>query len=160
MTQGEKSTVNGWRLSVWEYLGEAILAILASVLLFLIFGRVELHDRLCGLRSDLMTAVGIALGVSATVWVGFFAMLSSEFGKWLRVENQSFSYSRALAAPIFANLVGLLLLVFSACSDSLPSLVIGVVVLVYDLINFVTMVRNVNGLVGLWETWQQNHKSQ
>ena len=105
-----------------------------------------------------MLIVGIASGISTAVWVGFLALLSSEFGSWLRKKNEAVSYSRALATPILGYLLGLLFLLFVGCSQSALYLKLSVVVLTYDLINCVTMIRNVNGLVGLWQTWEQQRK--
>lgn len=159
MARGARYTLTGWLVPTWEYIGEAVLAGLVSALLFAIAGHDVLHERLCNLRSDLMLGVGVALGISATIWVGFFALLSSEFGAWLRQKNEAVSYSWALATPILAYLLGLLILMFTACSVSLSLLELNVFVLIYDLINCLTTIRNVNGLVGLWQTWEQQRKT-
>ena len=159
MTKGTQSSSNRWLLSAWEYAGELVLAVLVSVLLFVAAQQGVLQSQLCRLRNDLMLIVGIALGISATVWVGFLALLSSEFGVWLRKKNEAFSYSRALAVPLFGDLVGILLLLLAACSESLWLVKMNVFILIYDLINFVTLIRNVNGLVRLWQTWEQQRRS-
>ncbi|MGA8151805.1 MAG: hypothetical protein WB952_12705 [Terriglobales bacterium] len=142
-------------MSAWEYAGELILALLVSVLLFSFAPRAVLHEHLCSLRTDLMLILGIALGIGATVWVGFFALLGGEFGAWLRKKNEASHYSLALAAPIFSYLLGFLLLLFTACLESSWLTRMNVLVLTYDLINFITMIRNVNGVVRLWQTWEQ-----
>ncbi|MGO9403262.1 MAG: hypothetical protein ACLPVW_07305 [Terriglobales bacterium] len=132
-------------------MGEAVLSALLTVLIFIVMGRDVLHARLCSLRSDLMIIVGITLGVSATVWVGFFALLASEFGDWLRKKKEASPYAVALASPIFADLLGFLILLFAACATSSFLLTLTVFVLTYDLVNFITMIRNVIGLIGLWQ---------
>jgi len=154
-----KLTAGGWRLSAWEYLGEIVLACLLTVLGFLIVGQNDLQARLCSLRGDLMIIVGIALGISATVWVGFFALLASEFGGWLRKRNETSPYAVALASPIFVDLLGFLVLLFAGCSASSLLVRSTVIVLIYDLINVVTMIRNVIGLIALWETFEQSRRS-
>lgn len=117
-----------------------------------------LHERLCSLRADLIVIAGGALAISVAVWGIFLAMLNSDFGAWLRQRNQASAYSRALATPIFGDLLGILLLLFSACSESRTLVKLNVFVLTYDLINLVTMVRNMNGLVGLWQVKEREEK--
>ena len=154
-----KLAPGGWRLSAWEYLGEIVLASLLTVLVFIVVAQNDLQARLCCIRGDLMLIVGIALGISATVWVGFFALLASEFGAWLRKRNATSPYAVGLASPIFADLLGFLVLLFAGCSASSLLLRSTVFVLIYDLINVVTMIRNVIGLIVLWETFEQSRRS-
>ena len=153
-----KTALGLWRPSVWEYLGEAVLTCLLSVLVFLVVSQNILRVRLCSLRGDLMLIVGIALGLSATVWVGFFALLGSEFGAWLRKKSESSPYAVALASPILADLLGLLVLLFAGCSASFFLLCSTVFILIYDLMNVVTMIRNVIGLIVLWETFEETRR--
>jgi hypothetical protein len=160
VTQRKRPRLKGWLLAVWEYAGEIVLACLVSGLLFAIVGHDVLHNRLCSFRSDLMLSVGAGLGISATIWVSFFAVLPTEFGAWLRKKDEAVPYSWALATPILSYLLGLLSLLFTACSESVVLLQLNVFVLSYDLINFVTLIRNVNGLIGLWQTWEQQRKTQ
>jgi hypothetical protein len=145
-------------LTAWEYAGEIVLAFLISGLLFAAVGGGVMHERLCNLRGDLILIVGVAAGISTTVWAGFLALLSNEFGAWLRKKNEAVWYSRAFATPIFGYLLGLLILLFAGCSQSGLYLRLNVLVLTYDLINCVTMIRNVNGLIALWQTWEQQGK--
>ena len=141
---------------MWEYLVEVILASLSCWLVFILQDEEKLRVHLCGLRPDLMVIVGGALATAVAVWAILVGILTSDFGTWLRKKGEAAAYSRGLAVPIFAYLLGLLFLVFEGCPKTIPMLVLLVFVLLYGLINFITMIRNVNGLIRLWQTWQQS----
>lgn len=145
-----------WGLAVWEYLGELILALLLAVLTFVLAGVPIVAQRTCALRGDLMLAVGGVLSLSATVWVGFFALLVSKFGSWLRSRGQASAYAKALATPILADLIGFILLLLLTCPPSTVMIRLVLFVLFYDLINVVTMIRNVIGLISLWEIFRHD----
>ncbi len=145
-------------LAIWEYLGEWVLVGLVTALLFFVFGTDIVRKGLCDRRSDLMLSLGIAVGVTAAIWGVFFAVLATEFGAWLRKRDQASSYSRGLATPIFASLAAFAVLLFTPSSPSKPLVVADTVLLLYAAVNLVTLVRNVNGLVRLWQTWEQTQR--
>ncbi|PYV69921.1 MAG: hypothetical protein DMG96_32685 [Acidobacteria bacterium] len=145
-------------LSIWEYAGELILAGLFCVLVLVWFDLRDLLRTLCKLRTDLLTGIGVALGISVAIWVGLLTILSSEFGTWLRKKGEASAYSRALATPVLAYVLTFLLLLFTGCGDSRYVLVLNMFATIYGLINLVTMIRNVQGVVGLWQTWQRKQK--
>jgi hypothetical protein len=160
VTAPRESRLTGWRRSAWEYLVEVILASLLCWLLFRFVGQETLRIRLCALRSDLLLIFGVALAAAIAVWAIFVDILRGEFGAWLRKKGEARAYSTGLTAPVFVYLAGLLVLLFEECPKTLSALILTVFVLLYGLINFVTMIRNVNGLVGLWQTWQEHEKIQ
>ena len=145
----------GWRLSSWEYLVEIILASLSCWAVFILVGQDTVCTRLCSLRPELLGIVGGALAAAVGVWAILFDILRGEFGAWLREKEEASAYSAGLATPIFVFLLGLLVLLFDDCPEKLFASALAVFVLMYGLINFVTMIRNVSGLVRLWQTWQK-----
>lgn len=145
-------------LLIWEYVGELILAGLCCALLLSYFSVRDLHHTLCKLRPDLLAGVGVALGLSAVIWAGTLTMQASEFGAWLRKRGEASAYSRALATPVLIYVFVFLLLLVSACSDYSYVVAFIVFALIYGLINLVTMIRNVQGLVSLWQTWERTRK--
>ena len=110
---------------------------------------------MCGLRSDLLVGLGVLLAINAAVWAVLLAILSTDFGKWLRKRGEALAYTTALAAPIFISSFAFLVVMFEACSKTRFAPYLATFVLVYALINLVTMVRNVVGLVGLWQLMDQ-----
>jgi ABC-type microcin C transport system permease subunit YejE len=146
----------GWRLTAWEYFGEIVLAALCTWLVFDIWGAAVISKRLCEMRTDLLLLIGAGLAAAVAIWAIFIGMLAGDFGAWLREKGQASAYSQALAAPIFSYLLGLMVVLFAACSKAHLAVIAVAFLLIYNLVNFVTMVRNVNGLVGLWQAWQQN----
>jgi hypothetical protein len=147
-------------LATWEYAVELLLAALLSLLAFLLFGRETLHKNLCSLRGDLTVSFEVLLGTAVAVWVGFLAMLATSFGRWLRRKKEAYAYAVGLAAPAFIYFFALMVLVFTICSEGRAFVVLNVCILIYGLINFITMIRNINGLVGLWQVWEARPRSR
>jgi len=142
-------------LVVWEYAGEVLLGGLITFLLFRFLGEGRIREALCNLRPDLLVGVGVLLGISAGVWAGLLAILATDFGKWLRQMGEALAYTTALAAPIFISTLAFLTIMFEACSKNRYARYLSTFVLVYSLINLVTMIRNIIGLVGLWQLKDQ-----
>jgi hypothetical protein len=101
---------------------------------------------------DLILTFGVAIAISVAVWGIFLTVLTSEFGAWLRKRGEADHYARALAIPIFIDLLALLWLLFMIPANSVTTLVASIFLLVYGLINFITMIRNINGVVRLGQT--------
>jgi hypothetical protein len=87
-------------------------------------------------------------------------MLATAFGRWLRRKKEAYAYSVALAVPALIYFSALMVLVFTICSESRHWVVLNVFILIYGLINFVTMIRNINGLVRLWQVWEARPRSR
>ncbi len=112
--------------------------------------------------SQLEAAGLAAIGVSTAVWLGFLAMLAVPFGKELRRRRAAAIYSSALAFPIFVFLILVIVLMFlpdakekrqwQAWDLLMPQ--IACLLTLYAVINSITIVRNVLGLVRLWEDWE------
>lgn len=143
-------------LSIWEYLGEIVLAVLCCALVLSLFTLEEVHAVLCKLRGDLLVGVITAWALSAAIWIGMIAILASDFGKWLRRRGEAAAYSRALATPVIVYALVVALLIGGACSENRFMIEAKLLALAYSAINLVTIVRNVHGLVVLWQTWEQN----
>jgi hypothetical protein len=101
-----------WGESCWEYLGEILLAVFVCVLIYIWSQPEFVLKGLSDLRSDLLVSYGVAIAVSTAVWGIFLTILTTEFGTWLRGIGEAHRYSRALAFPIFVDLIALLTLVF------------------------------------------------
>ena len=138
-------------LTTWAYAGEFIAAALLSMALFLLIGPPVVSGWVFARKQDLMVLTITAAGVSGVIFAAFFAVLSSEFGKKLRLKNVATLYATAFAFP---------LLVFLGASASMGAvskgtdtilLKIATFMLVYSLLNCYTMVKNVIGLVKLWQ---------
>lgn len=150
-----------WRgipLSVWEYLGELILATLSCVLFRLHYSTADLLELLCRLRSDLLVGVAAAMALSCGVWIGLLAIFASDFGAWLRKRGEASVYSRALATPVVLYMAVFAITMFAPCRNSPYSAFLNLFGLVYGAINFITIVRNVQGLIDLWQTWENARK--
>lgn len=159
-TEPEHVTAASWRLSIWEYAVEVILALLTCCFLLIFISGESLASHLCGLRSDLMGITGGALAAAIAVWAIFIDILRGEFGAWLRRKGEASAYSTALSFPVFVYLICLLVLLLADCPMRARVSELASFLLLYGLINFVTMVRNINGLVRLWQAWQNREKEQ
>lgn len=97
-----------WVQFCWEYLGEIVLSVLVCILVFKLVRLEILFKGLSDRRSDLLVSYGVAIAVSTAVWGIFLSILTTDFGSWLRRIGQAHDYSRALAFPIFVDLIALL----------------------------------------------------
>lgn len=136
-------------LSVWEYAGEVIAAGLVYVLLRIWFGSASISKFYADKQSAGAILVGIILASCIAVWVAFGALLSSEFGKWLRTTGNATVYSRAFAFPILVSLATLALLLTLSADTTAAHFV--TIMVIYNLLNFITMIFNLHGLYRLWQ---------
>lgn len=101
-------------------------------------------------------AVG-AIGVSAAVFAAYFAVLATEFGRELRVHGVA-KYAAAFAFPLvpFAATIAALEMF---TKDSGPGLSQAITFLTcYSGLNCITMVRNVLGIVRLWQEVERSNQ--
>lgn len=136
---------------VWTYAVEVVAASLICVLLWLTAGADRMRQWQIEKKSDLLVSIGIAVGVSAAIFAAYFGLLSTNFGRRLRKHNAAAEYATAFAYPM-------LLLVLAAVvleclgTDAGPTLSrAATFLLIYSCVNCVTMIRNVIGLVRLWQ---------
>src|SRR3982751_3562584 len=122
-------------LTFWEYAGEFILAGLFCVLLLIWFGSDRLHGNLCKLRTDLLTGIGLALGLSVAIWIGLLTIFSSNFGVWLRKKGEATAYSLAFATPVLAYTLIFLLVLVTICSAHHYLIILNISALSYGLLN-------------------------
>ncbi len=141
-------------LNVWEYAGEIILAILVYFLLRLIYGPTEFAQFYADRHSDEAVTVGVVLAVCVAICGGFWGLLTTEFGKWLRTTNNATAYSRAFVFPVLLSLINLTLLVIVGADKAAADF--ATILLLYNLINVLTMLFNLHGLVKLWQDWENS----
>jgi hypothetical protein len=102
-------------------------------------------------RTDLLAFTGVATAVSAAVFAAYFAVLSTAFGKELRIRRVAVEYATAFAFPMCLLAVTSASLEFLS-KESGPTLSHAVTFLLcYSCVNCVTMVKNVLGIVRLWQ---------
>ena len=130
---------------------EVILAILVYAILLICFGSGRIIAWGVDKRSGISTITSLAAGISGVTFAAYFAVLATDFGKRLRLAGASVEYAIAFAFPVilFLATTGVWLVI---SRDSEPYLVeAAVLLLIYSGINCATMVKNVIGLVGLWQ---------
>jgi hypothetical protein len=145
------------RLSaIWEILGEILASVLLYVALRLWIGEKEIGNFIIAVKADLIVIGAAGMGLAATVWVGFWNMLSSEFGRELRIRGQAAAYSRAFSIALLAYF--LLLAEQPLLSLKRNSVLqLTTVLSIYCLLNFITLIRNVHALVRLWQDWDRSN---
>jgi len=136
---------------VWVYAVEVIAAGLICLLLWLWLGEQAIAKWQVEKRTDLLVFTGVALGLSAAVFAAFFGILATDFGKKLRIRGVAVEYASAFAFPLILLIMTAATLEFLA-NDSGSALSRAVTfALCYSCLNCVTMVRNVLGVVRLWQ---------
>ena len=139
----------------WEkirpYAVELLAALLLCAILFMCFRTNQVLAWLLRRKSDALVLAGIAAGTSGIIFGAYFNVLSTDFGRRLRLANAAVEYAIAFAVPLvgfFATVVALIVL--SERSDGVLVKAL-IFLLVYSCINCYTMVRNVIDLVGVWQ---------
>lgn len=135
----------------WEYLGE----IVASCFLLIALNRLirigEMAAWLVRQQSPLANLLVVAAAATAITFAAFFAVLTTDFGLALRRAGEAKEYVTAFGYPLllFVATLGLLSLGNSNWGSFYTELV--VFFLIYSALNFVSMVKNVIDLAGLWQ---------
>ena len=135
----------------WAYAVEIIAAGLLCEILRRIVGVDRVHGWQIEKRSDLLVSIGIAVAVNAAIFAAYFALLSTDFGKRLRAHKAAAEYATAFAYPMFLFFVTAIVLEWLGVTAG-PVLSCAITFLLcYSCVNCVTMIRNVIGLVRLWQ---------
>ena len=127
-------------LTFWEYAGEVIGAVLIYSLLRLLFGAERIAAFCITRHSGAVLLIGILLAASVAIAAVFWQLLSTEFGKQIRIAGEAAAYSRAFAFPILVSLITLVLVLTAGGGPIATNLII--LVSLYNLLTFVTMVVN------------------
>jgi hypothetical protein len=136
---------------VWAYAVEVIAAGLVCLFLLIWLGEQAIAKWQVEKRTDLLTFVGAAAAASAAVFAAYFGILSTDFGRKLRIHGVAAEYASAFAFPLIMLTIAAATLEFLtkdsgvALSDTVTFL------LCYSCLNCITMVRNVLGVVRLWQ---------
>ncbi|HEY4932579.1 MAG TPA: hypothetical protein VII23_13505 [Terriglobales bacterium] len=143
-------------LGLWEYAGELIAAILIYVALRVRYGPESISQFFTNKRSDEAILIGIVFAACIAVGAVFWQLLSSDFGAWLRIKGEAAAYSRAFAFPIILSFITLVvLLIFGAKAEGSH---FATILVIYNLLNFLTMIFNLHGFVRLWQDWDLERK--
>lgn len=136
---------------VWTYAVEVVASGLVCLLLLIRIGGAAITKWQITKRSDLLILAGIAMGASAAVFAAYFGILPTEFGKRLRLHKAAAEYSAAFAFPMLLLAGTMVALAFLDDESGIAYSIFVMFLLCYSILNFMTMVRNVVGLVRLWQ---------
>jgi hypothetical protein len=150
-------SIQGRLLTIWEYAGEVIAALLIYALLRMWFGPAEMADFARTEHSNEVILTSIVFAACVAVFVAFWQILSTELGAEMRKRSEAAAYSRAFAFPILVSLITLVLLLVLGQSDWAAHCT--TVLVIYNLLNFVTMIFNSQGVIRLWQDWDRFRKS-
>ena len=144
-----------WNLvTIWEYGGEVVAALLIYFLLRESFGVEQISAFCVSKHSEGAILIGLILAACIAICAVFWGLLNTEFGKEIRIRGEAAAYSRAFAFPILISLVNLVLLLTLDATRLTTHLLI--IVSIYNLLTFVTMIFNMQGLVRLWQDWERS----
>lgn len=135
----------------WEYLGEVGASCLLLIALNRLIGIREMTAWLYRQQSPLANLLIVAAAATAITFGAFFAVLTTDFGLALRRVGEAKQYATAIGYPLilFALTLSLLSLRNSGWGWFYSQLVL--FFLIYSALNLVTMIKNVIGLVELWQ---------
>lgn len=150
------SSIQGRLLAVWEYAGEGIAALLIYALLRMWFGAAHISEFARSRHSDEVILISIVLAACVAVFVAFWQILNTELGAEMRKRGEAAAYSRAFAFPILVSLITLVLLLVLGPSDWAAHCTTFLVI--YNLLNFITMIFNSQGVIRLWQDWDRSRK--
>ncbi len=136
---------------IWTYLSELILSSLVCVLLWITSGPSVIGAMIFEKRVELIALTGGAATLAGVVFAAYIALLQTDFGKRIRLQGASLEYAHAIAFPFLLLFLTTVVLSLWGNRTSISQSRAMTFVLVYCGVNFVTMIRNVLGLVKLWE---------
>lgn len=140
-------------LICWAYAGELLLSLLLLVALNLVIGSENVRNWIVKQSAPLGNLLLVGTAATGLTFGGFVAVLTTDFGKELRRAGRATIYVVALAWPLLLFVLTMALLTLATPASGLASIYTYLVpfLLIYSALNFVTMVKNVVGLVGLWQ---------
>jgi hypothetical protein len=139
----------------WEYAVEILLAGLISALAIKLLELSAIRSALHEYREELSLSLLAVFGASAAIWAAFLAVLGTDFGKKLRMHGQATAYSVGLAFPMFTSIVASLVVPLHTTQSTGFRTAIALYMLTYASITFLNLVRNVIGLIRLWQEWER-----
>jgi len=145
-------------LSIWEYLVEGLVALAVYYLLRRLLGPAIVGRWILAKRVEWSAAAWAAAAIATVLWGVYLAFLTTEFGAKLREFRVASVYSFALSFPILVFAMTGLSSLFIEGSNSGFLLQAICLLLLYALINFVTLVRNLHGLVTVWQDFDRARK--
>lgn len=136
---------------IWAYAVEPVGAALICTIIWLTIGAEEVRVWQLEKKADILAAIAIAAGVSAAIFAAYFALLSTDFGRKIRMQGAAAEYASAFAFPMILFLISAGALEFLRPNPNLTFSRFVTFLLCYCFVNCVTMIRNVIGLVRLWQ---------
>jgi len=97
---------------------------------------------------------GVLFAASLTVWIVFVNMAATEFGDYLRLQNDYRAYYVAFVFPMFVLFGATCLLIISVAQVPVAVSNVAMGLLIYAVINVVTLVKNATGIVDLQATFK------
>ena len=150
MNSKMRSSAHSRRLTYWGYLAELLPACILALALYLICGNEAVVNWLLEWKADLLKGLELAFTLSGVIFGAFIAVLCTDFGKQLRIAGAANDYTLGLAWPILANGTAMFTLMGTTPGKSWVSK-LTLFFLIYAVLNCVNMVRNVVGLVRIWQ---------
>jgi hypothetical protein len=139
----------------WEkarpYAVEALASALVLAVMLLGFGPRKVMLWVLAKKTDLTVFAGIAAAISGAIFAAYFGVLSTDFGKRLRLAHAASEYAAAFAFPLLVFLTEAFILTSISNENQWALLVSAGFMLVYSLLNCYTMIKNVIDLVKVWQ---------
>uniref|UniRef100_A0A7V4XT60 Uncharacterized protein n=1 Tax=Acidobacterium capsulatum TaxID=33075 RepID=A0A7V4XT60_9BACT len=136
---------------LWGYAVELIAAVLIQIVFTMLLGRSFIFHWIVRDKADVLDLVGLAFALNIAVFAAFLAILATEFGKSLRREKAATEYATAFAFPMFPTVTAAIAVLITAQERSAFASEIAVFALIYAALNCITIVKNVLGVVHLWQ---------
>jgi hypothetical protein len=146
---------------LWAYAGEILLTALIYWLLSHHFGSDALRRFVIDTAPQWGSLTEYLFGVSAAIWIAVFAsIMLTAFGRYLREQRASGVYLGATAVSMFACLAAAVSVKLTAVYKSAWLAYATLTCLLYGLINFVTLVKNVVELVSFYLSFRATQQNR
>lgn len=136
---------------IWSYAAELIAAALICVFIWILLGGEQIAVWQIDKKVELLAFMGVTASISGAIFAAYFAVLSTELGQMLRTKGIAVEYVSAFAFPLLLFLATAAMLTFISKDSGKAFSWIITYLLCYSCINCVTTIKNVLGIVRLWQ---------
>lgn len=144
--------------STWAYLVEILAAGFLLVALDMLVGVHQLALWLGHQQANLTLLLTIGAAATALTFGAFITLLTTDFGAAIRKFRVAKLYTVAFAFPLLLFVATVALVAIGNGGWGALYEEICIFLLIYSTINFITMVKNVIDLVGLWQDFDNAKK--
>ena len=134
------------------YINIIVLTILLIVILHMIWSGKNIIDFINNTATEWASLAGIIFTVSIAMWLTYVNVSATEFGDYLRLKKAAEHYSNALLFQIIVHFTTTVMLIIAlGVSNSLIA-TISMYLLMFSLVNIITMMNNARDLMKLYNS--------